>query len=281
MAEQVSRRDFLKTGATVAAMTAAGCSALPWSERPMHVGLQLYAVRDECANDFPGTVKKVGEMGFAGVEFAGYYGWEAKDLRKLLDDCGLKCCGTHIGIDALLGDELERTVEFHRILDNRFLIVPGLAEQYRSSADAWLDTALLFNNIAERLQPHGMLCGYHNHTVEFQPIDGQIPWDIFFENTVKEVVMQFDVGNGMHGGADPQKVLKKFPGRAKTMHAKPFHSGDPAAVIGRDEAPWPEIVALCRKVAGTEWMIVEQEKFKGTSLEGVAGCLNGLRALGL
>ena len=82
MAKGISRRDFIKAGTAVTAMAAAGCSAMPWSERPMSVGLQLYAVRDQCANDFPGTIKRVGEMGFAGVEFAGYYGMSAPDLRS-------------------------------------------------------------------------------------------------------------------------------------------------------------------------------------------------------
>ncbi|MCS7309894.1 MAG: sugar phosphate isomerase/epimerase, partial [Armatimonadetes bacterium] len=67
------------------------------------IGVQLYSVRDDCAKDLPGTLAAIAKMGYEGVEFAGYHGYSARDLRKLLDDNGLKCCGTHIGIDTLLG----------------------------------------------------------------------------------------------------------------------------------------------------------------------------------
>ncbi|MCS7066416.1 MAG: hypothetical protein NZL85_09115, partial [Fimbriimonadales bacterium] len=80
------------------------------------VGVQLYSVRDDCQRDLPGTLQAVAQIGYAGVEFAGYYGYDAKTLRQMLDDNGLVCCGTHIGIDQLLGDNFERTVEFHQTL---------------------------------------------------------------------------------------------------------------------------------------------------------------------
>jgi len=275
-----SRRDFLKAGGAAALLAAGGCSMpdpKPDRERTLPVGLQLYAVRDACAEDFPGTVKKVAAMGYEGVEFAGYYGWTAEDLRKLLDDCGLVCCGTHTGLETLQGDELERTVAFHQTLGNQFLVVPGLPGERRASKLAWLETAALFNSIAERLAPQGMYCGYHNHTVEFQPMEGVIPWNLFFEKTRPEVVMQLDTGNGMTAGADPIAVRRRFPGRARTVHAKPYHKDDPAACIGGDQVPWKEVLSLCRTSAGTEWLIVEQEQFKGTSLEGVAESLGGVR----
>jgi sugar phosphate isomerase/epimerase len=277
-----SRRDFLKAGGAAALLAAGGCSMTSskrTAPQPLSLGLQLYAVRDACAEDLAGTVKRVGTLGFKGVEFAGYYGWNAPDLRKLLDDSGLKCCGAHIGFDTLLGDELERTVDFHKTLGNRFLIVPGLPEERRNSKAAWLKTAAVFNEIAAKLEPHGMFCGYHNHTVEFQPLEGELPWDLFFGNTRRDVVMQVDTGNAMTGGADPVALLRRYPGRAKTVHAKPYARNDPAACIGEDEVPWKEVLSLCRTTAGTQWLIVEQEQFRGTSLDGVHQSLEGLKAL--
>ena len=109
---------------------------------------------------------------------------------------------------------------------------------------------------------------------------GEIPWDVFYGSTVPEVVMQLDVGNGMHGGADPVAILKRYPGRARTLHAKPYSSTNPKAEIGGDEAPWPEILTLCRTVAGTEWYIVEIEAYEKSSLDSVAGCLAGLKTFG-
>src|SRR5687767_7768659 len=68
------------------------------------VGLELYSVREDCAKDLPGVLKAVAKMGYQGVEFAGYHGRTAEELRKLLDENKLKCCGTHIGLDTLLGE---------------------------------------------------------------------------------------------------------------------------------------------------------------------------------
>jgi len=135
------------------------------------IALQLYSVREDCARDLPGTIEAVAKMGYDGVEFAGYYGRNAKELRKLCDNVGLPIVSTHIGLDILLGDELKKTVEFHHILGCKFLIVPGLAESRRNSRAAWLDTAKLFNEIAEKLAPEGMRTGYHNHSIEFAPRD--------------------------------------------------------------------------------------------------------------
>ncbi len=109
------------------------------------VGVQLYSVRDDCARDLPGTLAHISKMGYAGVEFAGYYGYSAVELRRMLDDLGLKTSGSHIGIEQLLGDTLPQTAEFHLSLGNQYLIVPGLPEPYRDTPKAWLATAELFN----------------------------------------------------------------------------------------------------------------------------------------
>src|SRR5688500_14634647 len=153
------------------------------------IGLELYSVREDCARDLPGTLAAVAKMGYEGVEFAGYHNRTAPELRKMLDDLGLKCCGTHTGFNTLMGDELPRTIEFNQILGNKYLIVPGLPEQNRSSRAAWLETARLMNEAADRAAPHGMQVGYHNHGVEFQPMEGELPWDTFFSNTKPEVIM--------------------------------------------------------------------------------------------
>src|SRR6266852_8632753 len=97
------------------------------------IGLQLYAVRDECAKDLPGTLSAVAEMGYAGVEFAGYYGYTAQSLRAMLEERGLKCCGAHTQLNTLMGDELVRTVEFNRALGNPSLIVPILPAERRAT----------------------------------------------------------------------------------------------------------------------------------------------------
>ena len=248
--------------------------------RDIPIGLQLYSVRKECEKDggknFANVVAAVAEMGYEGVEFAGYYGWQAGDIRKVLDDNGVVCCGAHVGIDTLLGDRLAGSIEFHRTIGNRFLIVPGLPEQYRNSAAAWAATGEVFNGIAEAIGPHGMVTGYHNHTVEFQPLQGRVPWDILAEATADEVVLQLDIGNAMHGGGDCAAYLRKYPGRTVTLHVKEF-GGPPTAAVGEGEVDWEEILPLAAEAGGTEWYIVEHERDPATVLDDVRRCLENLR----
>jgi sugar phosphate isomerase/epimerase len=244
------------------------------------LALQLYSVRDDAARDLPGVLAAVAKMGYEGVEFAGYYGHDAPTIRKLLDDNGLRIAGAHVGIDTLLGDELERSVEFHQILGNQFLIVPGFPESRRSSKAAWLDTAHIMDEIAARLRPHGMATGYHNHHIEFQPLDGELPWDTFFGNTSKDVVMQFDTGNALHGGADAAPFIERYPGRARTVHLKEYAASNDMALIGAGDVPWPTIFHLCETVGATEWYIVEQESYAFPPLECVDRCLQALKAMG-
>lgn len=253
------------------------------ARKKVPIALQLYSVRDDCARDLPGTLAQVAEMGYDGVEFAGYHGRSADELHKMLDENGLRCAGTHTGIDTLLGDAFEKTVAFNKTLGNRFLIVPGLPESYRSSLDAWKKTAAVFNEIAERCAKCDMRTGYHNHHVEFQKMDGQYPWDVFFSNTRKDVVMQVDTGNAKHGGADIVPFIERYPGRATTVHLKEWTddaASHRAAVIGEGKIPWDTIFRLCETIGGTEWYIVEQEVYAQPPLVTVRRCIENLRAMG-
>src|SRR5881397_3045156 len=141
--QSFSRREFLKTSAvTVSGAFAASApsklfAAGEYGGNKIPFGLQLYSVRNECAKDLVGTVMAVGKMGYKAVEFAGYHGRDARTLRKLLDDVGLKCCGTHIALDTLLGDNLPKTIEFNDTLGNQFLIVPSLPGKYIKTRQGW------------------------------------------------------------------------------------------------------------------------------------------------
>ena len=244
------------------------------------IALQLYSVREDCARDLPGVLSAVAKMGYEGVEFAGTYNHDAPAIRRMLDDLGLKVAGAHVGLNTLLGPELDRSVAFHKTLGNRFLIVPGFPPERRSSRAAWLDTARTMNDIAERLRPHGMRTGYHNHHIEFQPMEGELPWDTFFGNTNQEVVMQFDTGNAMHGGGDAPTYLARYPGRATTVHLKEHSATNDKALIGEGDIPWSEIFRLCERIGNTEWYIVEQESYAHPPMTCVERCLQNLKKMG-
>ncbi len=244
------------------------------------IGLQLYSVREDAAKDTAGVIAAVAKMGYEAVEFAGYYDHSAKDLLKMLDDNGLKCCGTHIGLDTLLGDALAETVEFNREIGNRFLIVPGLSEERRNSRDAWADTARVFTEIAEKLKAHDMRTGYHNHSIEFKPVDGELPWDTFFGNASTDVVMQLDTGNALHGGANPVEIAARYPGRATTVHLKEYSATDKKAIIGDGDTKWDELFEAIESAGATDWYIVEQESYAHPPMECVDLCLKKLREMG-
>jgi sugar phosphate isomerase/epimerase len=278
-----TRRDLLKLGAGAAAMCAAGVRPAglraAQANGKIPIALQLYSVRDVAPKDVPGTIEAVAKMGYQGVEFAGYYGQKADDLRKMLDQNGLKCCGTHTGLPTLAGDALKATVEFNKILGNEFLIVPSLPHTNMASVAALIDTAKLLTDLAERMKDSGMKVGYHAHGQDFKPLADRIPWEVLFSNAGPAVLMQLDVGNCMQGGGDPIAELKKFPHRSSTIHLKE-HGGPKGAVVGEGDVPWKEIFALCETTGDTQWYIVEQESYRNSSMESVERCLKNLRNMG-
>jgi len=241
------------------------------------VALQLYSVRNDCAKDFPGVLEAVAEMGYLGVEFAGYYGKSAAELKKLLDDNGLRAPSTHTQMAGLEGDQFDRTVEFHKAIGAEFIIVPGMPPKYHQTRQGWLDAAKAFNDLAERLKEHGLRTGYHNHSFEFKPLEGELPWDTFFSNTSKEVVHQIDTGNCMSGGGDPVHFIRKYADRTALVHLK--EHGGPGN-FGEGECPWDEVFDACETVGGTAWYIVEQENYNQPPLDCVKQCLEFLKSKG-
>lgn len=280
-----SRRRFFKMAAAGAGAgvglldldrLARAVKGLGIPERSIPVGVQLYSVREEAAKELPKVLEAIGRMGYKGVEFAGYYGWDSKprELRKLLDDNGLKCCGTHTALETVKGDALKATAELHSVLGNSFLIVPSLEVQ---DADGWKEMAKTFNEIAAQAKLLGMRVGYHAHAGDFQKFGGLTSWEIFFDNTGADVIMQLDTGNCLAGGGDPVAILKKYPRRSTTIHLKE-HSRPEGAVIGQGIVPWKEVFALCETKGGTAWYIVEHET-GSTPMESIKGCLEGLRKM--
>jgi len=282
--KNVSRRMILKSGLAVfvggcALQTSCRKEGEQMAKRDIPVGLQLWTVKTECAKDFPGTIAKVAKMGYAGVEFAGYYERSAKDVRKMLDDNGLKCCGTHTQLNTLTGDNLAKTIEFNKVIGNKYLIVSSLDQKTHTTKAAWLETAKVFNELSAKLKPEGMMTGYHAHAWDFKSIQGEIPWDIFFSNTSKDVIMQIDTGNAMQGRADPVAYLKKYPGRAVTIHLKEYSAKNPKALIGEGDVKWQGVFAACESTGRTQWYIIEEESGEYPPLEAAEKSLKNYKKL--
>jgi sugar phosphate isomerase/epimerase len=259
--KSIPRREFLQLtalGLAGASLGIAGCATTKSAKAKIPVGVQLYSVRNECKADFPGTVASVAKIGYKGVEFAGYWGRSAQDIRKMLDDNGIVACGSHTPSEMVQPDKIQETIEFNQVIGNKFIIVPDMSGKTRQE---WLGKCKHFNDLAAQLKPLGLWIGYHSHFHDFHPVEGENPWEIFAENTVPEVILQLDTSNACDGGVEPVAELNKYPGRTRSIHIKP-NGGGPEAVIGEDKINWAGVFEYCENRGNTKWYVVEHETSK-------------------
>jgi sugar phosphate isomerase/epimerase len=283
---QTTRREFLKFGLGSAVLTAMeitnpvarGAQAEAGNKLP--VGFQLYTVRGEFERDVPATLKKLGQLGYKGVEFWGYAGTEsvyqkysAADLRKLLDDSGLKCCGMHLELKALAPENLNRTIENNLTLGSPYLNVAAAKEKMSSEAGI-ADLAKLLDETALKCRPRNLTVGYHAHPFDFEKINERFAWDLLFSQTESAVNMQMDVGNCLTGNGDPIAMLKKFPGRTRSIHIKEHQEKT------FDSDFYKEVFHLCETSSGTKWYIVEMGGRDGNGFDVPHSALEKLRRLG-
>ena len=287
----MDRRSFMKSGFLAAAGCALGASGVAATSfaaeetKKIPFALQVYSVREYASKDLRGTLKEIAKIGYKGVEFAGYYGNDAKDVRKWLDEAGLQAISTHLSVPQLLEGAFDKTAEFERTLGNKRLIVAsGLSASCATDAGNQM-TAYLFNEIAYKAAKAGFQIGFHAHFNDFSDVNGKTAWELFFSRTRADIIAQMDVGNCMHGGADPYDLVEKLPGRGKLMHVKAENEKGKggATVAGEgDIVDWKRMFNIAETVGGIEWYIVEQEDCrKGSNLmEACAECFENLKKTG-
>jgi sugar phosphate isomerase/epimerase len=254
----MSRRDFLALAGSLplAARLASAADRFP-------PALELYSVRDELRRDLPGTVQAVAKMGYKMVEFySPYQSWtpeKTKEVRKLLDDLGLRCPSTHNSGASFEGDGLKKAIELNQILGSTKIVLasPGKVE----GPDTWKKLADRLSAASEQMRPQGILAGFHNHALEFQGSPGERPMDILAKQTHKDVILQLDVGTCLQAGADPVAWIDANPGRTRSMHCKDWSASQGYAVVfGEGDAPWKRIFEAAEKTGGIEEYIIEQEE---------------------
>ena len=252
------------------------------------IALQIWSVREEFGKDMAGTLAAIAEMGYAGVELCRWYTftdlfdkWDAKDIRKVCDDVGLKVVSSHIPYALIQDDRLPELIEFGHVVGMEYAVVASIPREVFQSRAGVLEAARQFNAAAARLKAEGMRIGYHNHDHDFQPVDGEMPWDIFFSNTDPEVIMQWDVGNALSAGVDPYVYLERYPGRSTLVHLKEYSAKDEWVTIGKGDVDWGKVFDLCERLHHPEWYIVEQEE---SEVHGPMACaqasLEYLRGMG-
>ncbi len=259
----LTRRRFLAAASAVPLATMAVRAAGRQSAVP--VGLELYSVRTELADDLPGTVATVAKMGYQVVEFySPYLQWSnrlAGQVRQQLDDLGISCPSTHNPASALAGDPLQRAIELNEILGSR-MIVAASPPPKLTTASAWQAFADTCAAAAEALAPLGMRAGFHNHAAEWREVDGRRPMDILAAGTPDQFVLQLDVGTAVEAGADPVAWIEAHPGRIRSMHCKDWGAGEGrgySVAFGDGDAPWAAIFEAAERVGGIEHYYIEQE----------------------
>jgi sugar phosphate isomerase/epimerase len=270
--ETLSRRSFLALSAAAPlAFSARAAGSVP-------IGLELYSVRDDLAKDLPGTVRAVGKMGYQVVEFfSPYFNWTpeyAKEVRKILDDSGLKCNSTHNGMASFTPDGIKKAVELNKIIGAKYIVLASAGSI--NGLDGWKQLSEHLTSAVETLRPQGMRAGYHNHQTEFTPVEGKRPIEVIAANTPKDFMLQLDVGTCLEVGSDPVKWIDANPGRIRSLHLKDWAPGADKGykvLFGEGVAQWKEIFAAAEKSGGVEYYLIEQEGSRYPALETAEKCL--------
>jgi sugar phosphate isomerase/epimerase len=275
----ISRRSFLAAaGAAPLARAFAQAKQIP-------IGLELYSVRDELKQNLMGTVRAVAAMGYQDVEFySPYYQWTtdyAKEVRKLLDDLGIRCYSTHNSSRSFEPEGLPHAIEINRIIGSKILVMASAGGRVES-IDDWKRVAETLSKAAEKLRPAGMRAGFHNHDLEWRPVSGQRPIDVLAANTPKDFVLQLDVGTCLEMKQDPVAFIKANAGRVNSYHLKEWSDKPDVgykALLGEGVGPWKEIFAAAESVGGAEHYLIEQEGSRFPPLETAKRCLQNYRKM--
>lgn len=248
------------------------------------VGIQLYSLRDAMEKDMDATLKAVKEMGYDYVEFAGYFGKSAEEVKAILDKYGLEAVSVHQAI-GLFEEEGQKAVDYLKTLGVKYCAIPWYnAEEFISNWDATMDK---FKNVSKLLSDNDIKLMYHNHDFEFNKIDGEYILDKLYATLPEGVIMpQLDTCWVHYAGVNPSEYIRKYSGRIEVLHLKDFvceklgggpvyalidedgnemdkgnqeDNGFKLVPVGSGIQDWPSILAAAED-AGIEYVIVEQDE---------------------
>ncbi len=282
---QPTRRQFLRTTSAAAVGGAFALHAPPAAATPLGLplGIQLYSVREMLAKDYEGTLKKLSSLGYREVEAAGFYDHTPEQVKAALAGAGLTMPSSHYPAPTLL-KSLDAIIGYGQALGLKYIIcsfpaMKDMARMQNASRKAIVEgftmddyrwNADRFNEWGRKVKAAGMQFGYHNHTMEFAPQGGVVPFDELVRLTDPELVtFEMDCGWVTVGGGDPVALLKRYPTRISMLHIKDFKTTaepgsivnpPPAAELGQGTVKFQTIFAAARG-AHVRHMFVEQEAF--------------------
>lgn len=239
--------------------------------------LQLYSVRDDIKADYDATIKEVAEMGYTGVEAAGYndgkfYEMEPAEFKKSIEDAGMEVLSSHAthplaenpadtDWDALWA-WWDTAIQAHKAAGMKYIVAPWMpTPSTLEGLQAYCD---YYNQVGEKCNAAGLRFGYHNHSFEFKEIEEVLMYDYMIENTdPSKVFFQMDVYWVLEGGKEPVDYFENYPGRFELLHIKD------ETELGRSGKVDFENIFNNIDGSGAKYMIVEVERYTGTPFEGV------------
>lgn len=282
-----TRREFIRhTTFGIAAIGFFSDNLFATGKTKTLTGVQLYSVRDDMKKDPLGTLKQLAQMGYRHVEHASYanrkfYGYTAKEFKKILDDLDMTMPSGHTVLNAAHWDDAKKeftdlwkyTVEDAAILKQEFVISPWLDDSWRKDMDTLKRYMDVFNKSGELCKKSGMRFGYHNHDFEFrEKLDGRRVYDIILQNTDPNlVIQQLDIGNMYAGGGKAMDVIKQYPGRFQSLHVKDeiavpgSEHGYESALLGTGIVEVKKVLEESIRTGGSIHLIIEQESYQGKS----------------
>ncbi len=244
------------------------------------IALQLYSVRDAMKQDFYGTLKKVKEMGYSGVEFAGLFDHTPEEVKAMCEELGLVPLSAHVPLQDLREDP-DGVITTYKVLGCKYLVVPYLTPEFRPGTPGFQTVIETVKVLGKKMAENDMVLQYHNHDFEFVKIDGKYALDILYAEAGPELLQtQIDTCWVNVGGENPAQYLTKYAGRTPTVHLKDFNGSksenmyaligindgkkaDAASAfelrpLGKGVQDFPAIIAAAT-AGGAEWFIVEQD----------------------
>ena len=242
------------------------------------ISIQLYSLREENARDLPGVLRRLGQIGFVGVETAGLYGHSAPDFRRLVEDAGMVISSTHSGLP--VGDATGAILEEQAELGTPMLISGGGPADF-ATADAVRRTSELWAQAAENAAAANISVGYHNHWWEFESIiDGRPALEAFLGRTDPRVFAEVDTYWVQTAGTDAAGTISSMGPRARLLHLKdgPCIKEQPHVAVGSGAMDIPRVLAAG---AGAEWHVVELDACASDMMDAVEASYRYLVGAGL
>jgi sugar phosphate isomerase/epimerase len=289
------RRNFIKN-TTMLSASALLVNPLEWDFGPNidlnNIGLQLYTVREEMANDPLGTLKRIKSIGYAHVESAGYdkrkfYGQTKENFKMILRDMGLKMYSGHTSTGFGLGSDSynmtnnwEAVCEDAAYLEQKYIVCGWFSEDERKTINDYKRFAQLFNKCGEIAKKYGLQFCHHNHDFEFFPINGIVPYDILLNETDKNLVkFELDHYWTRKANVESKKIVNKNPGRFPLFHIKDMDATPEKSFteVGTGVIKWKDVFKLSEK-AKMEYFFIEQDStIKYAPLESIKISFDNLR----